>query len=125
VGSVHGTGFTGKNLRTRYNFPSGQTAAGWHAYGMIWQPGSIQYYVDDPTNIYATYTPASLASLLGAVWPFDSDNAQFFITNLAGGGNWPRPPNSSTPFPSQTLVDYVRVYANGDPPAANAAKTRR
>jgi len=125
MGSVHGTGFTGSNLGTRYNFPSGQTAAGWHAYGMIWQPGSIQYYLDGPANIYATYTPASLASLPGAVWPFDSGNAQFFIINLAVGGTWPGSPTSSTPFPSATLVDYVRVYANGDPAPANAAKTRR
>lgn len=111
AGSVHGTGFTGANLGTQYLFPSGQTAAGWHTYGMIWQPGSIQYYIDDPTNIYATYTPASLNSLSGAVWSFDSGNAQFFIINLAVGGSWPGSPNGTTPFPSQTLVDYVRVYA--------------
>ena len=35
-GSIHGTGFTGGNLGTVYNFPTGQTAAGWHTYGMIW-----------------------------------------------------------------------------------------
>jgi beta-glucanase (GH16 family) len=114
-GSIHGTGFTGGNLGTTYYFQSGQTAAGWHTYGMIWQPGSIQYYVDDPTKIYATYTPASLNSLPGAVWPFDSGNAQFFIVNLAVGGDWPGNPNSTTPFPSETLVDYVRVYAYGNP----------
>ncbi len=111
AGSIHGTGFTGANLGTQYYFPSGQTAAGWHTYGMIWQPGSIQYYIDNPTNIYATYTPASLNSLSGAVWPFDSGNAMFFIVNLAVGGSWPGNPNGTTPFPSQTLVDYVRVYA--------------
>jgi beta-glucanase (GH16 family) len=115
AGSIHGIGFTGENLGTKYNFPSGQTAAGWHTYGMIWQPGSVQYYIDDPGNIYATYTPASLNSLTGAVWPFDSGNAQFFILNLAVGGSWPGSPNSSTPFPSETLVDYVRVYALGNP----------
>lgn len=110
-GSVHGTGFVGENLGTRFSFPGGQTAAGWHTYGMIWQPGSVQYYIDDPANIYASFTPASLASLPGAVWPFDSGNAQFFILNLAVGGSWPGSPDSTTPFPSATLVDYVRVYA--------------
>jgi beta-glucanase (GH16 family) len=82
---------------------------------MIWQPGSVQYYIDDPSNTYATYTQASLNSLPGAVWPFDSGNAQFFIINLAVGGSWPGSPNSSTPFPSETLVDYVRVYALSNP----------
>ena len=111
MGSVHGTGFFGTNLGTRYNFPTGQTAAGWHTYGMIWSPGKIQYYIDDPANIYATYTPTSITSLPGSAWPFDSGNAQFFILNLAVGGSWPGSPTSSTPFPSETLVDYVRVYA--------------
>lgn len=112
-GSIHGAGFTGQNLGTRYSFPSGQTAAGWHTYGLIWQPGSVRYYIDDPTHTYATYTSASLASLSGAIWPFDSGNAQFFILNLAVGGSWPGSPNSTTPFPSTTLVDYIRVYAPG------------
>ena len=111
AGSIHGTGFTGENLGSRYNFPAGQTAAGWHTYGMIWKPGSIQFYIDDPGKIYATYTPASLASFPGAAWPFDSGNAQYVIVNLAVGGSWPGNPTSGTPFPSQTLVDYVRVYA--------------
>ena len=110
-GSIHGTGFTGENLGTRYNFPSGQTAAGWHTYGMIWKPGSVQFYIDEPSNVYASYTPASLARFPGAAWPFDSGNAQFLIVNLAVGGSWPGNPTGSTPFPSQTLVDYVRVYA--------------
>jgi len=111
AGSIHGMGFTGETLGVEYHFPSGQTAAGWHTYGMIWQPGSIQYYIDDPGIIYATFTPASLTSLAGAVWPFDSGNAQFFILDLAVGGSWPGKPNNATPFPSQTLVDYVRAYA--------------
>jgi len=112
-GSIHGTGFTGENLGTRYSFPSGQTAAGWHTYGMIWKPGSIQFYIDDPGNIYASYTPASLTSFPGAIWPFDSGNAQYVIVNLAVGGSWPGKPANSTPFPSESLVDYVRVYALG------------
>jgi beta-glucanase (GH16 family) len=121
AGSIHGTGFTGQYLGTMYYFPSGQTAAGWHTYGMIWQPGSVQFYIDDPANIYATYTPASLSSFAGAVWPFDSGNAQFFIVNLAVGGSWPGNPNSTTPFPSETLVDYVRVYSYASPAPTIAA----
>jgi len=111
-GSVHGTGFTGTNLGTRYNFPAGETAAGWHTYGMIWSKGSVAYYVDDPTRPYVTYTPSSISGLSGSVWPFDSGQASFIILNLAIGGSWPGNPNSSTPFPSQMLVDYVRIYTN-------------
>jgi beta-glucanase (GH16 family) len=113
-GSVHGTGFTGgTGLGTQYPFPSGQTAAQWHTYGMIWSPGSVQYYIDAPSTVYATYTPSSLAALNdGAVWPFDDGQSNFIILNLAIGGSWPGPPDSSTPFPSEMLVDYVRIYTN-------------
>jgi len=109
-GSIHGTGFTGGNLGTTYDFPSGQTAAGWHTYGMIWSPGSVAYYVDNPAQPYVTYTPSSLSGLSGAVWPFDAGQSNFIILNLAVGGDWPGSPNGSTPFPSQMLVDYVRIY---------------
>lgn len=112
VGSVHGPGFTGTLLGTTYNFPSGETASTWHTYGMIWSPGKVQYYIDDPSNIYATYTPSSLAGIAGATWPFDNGQSNFIILNLAIGGDYPGSPNSSTPFPSEMLVDYVRLYTN-------------
>ena len=113
-GSVHGTGFTGgTGLGTQYNFPSGQTAGGeFHTYGMIWSPGSVSYYVDDPTQPYVTYTPSSLSGLSGAAWPFDAGQSNFILLNLAIGGDYPGPPDSSTPFPSEMLVDYVRIYTN-------------
>jgi len=111
-GSIHGTGFTGGNLGTRFSFPAGQTAAGWHTYGMIWSKGSVAYYVDDPTQPYITYTPASIAALSGSVWPYDSGQANFIILNMAVGGSWPGSPDSTTPFPAQMLVDYVRIYTN-------------
>jgi len=110
-GSILGTGFTGGNLGTQYDFPAGQTASGWHTYGMIWSKGSVSYYVDDPSAPYITYTPASIGSFGGSVWPFDS-GPSFIVLNLAVGGSWPGSPNSSTPFPSQMLVDYVRIYTN-------------
>jgi beta-glucanase (GH16 family) len=110
-GSIHGTGFTGNNLGTQYDFPAGQTAAGWHTYGMIWSKGSVSYYIDTPATPYATYTPSSISGFSGAVWPFDA-GPSFIILNLAVGGSWPGSPNSSTPFPSTMLVDYVRVYTN-------------
>jgi beta-glucanase (GH16 family) len=111
-GSIHGTGFTGSNLGTTYDFPSGETASGWHTYGMIWSKGSVAYYVDDPTQPYVTYTPSSISGFSGSAWPFDGGQANFIILNLAVGGDWPGSPNSSTPFPAQMLVDYVRIYTN-------------
>lgn len=112
-GSIHGTGFTGgTGLGTVFNFPTGQTAAQWHTYGMIWKKGSVSYYVDDPTQPYIAYTTANMTSLSGATWPFDAGQSNFILLNLAIGGDWPGSPNSSTPFPSEMLIDYVRIYSN-------------
>jgi beta-glucanase (GH16 family) len=102
-GSVHGTGLNGG---IQYH-PAGFSAAAWHTYGMIWAKGRIQYYVDTPSNVYATFTPSSQAG----TWPFDA-GPEFVILNLAVGGDWPGSPDATTVFPSEILVDYVRIYAN-------------
>lgn len=111
-GSIHGTGFTGTSLGTTYFFPSGETAAGWHTYGMIWQKGSVSYYIDDPSNPYVTYSTSSISGLSGAKWPFDTGQSAFLILNIAVGGSWPGSPDSTTTFPAEMLVDYVRIYTN-------------
>ena len=107
-GSIHGQGFTGTSIGLPYtasgNMPFSE---GFHTFGLIWAPGKVEYYVDSPSNVYATFTPASLPE--GAVWPFDSGKF-FFIFNLAIGGDWPGPPNQATHFPAEMLVDYVRVW---------------
>jgi beta-glucanase (GH16 family) len=112
-GSVHGIGFTGDvGLGTVYHFAGGANAAEWHTYGMIWGKDKVAYYVDDPSHPYVTYTTRDLKALQGAVWPFDDGQSNFLLINLAIGGDWPKSPDASTPFPAEMLVDYVRVYAN-------------
>jgi len=106
-GSVHMTngGFTHSYSAT------GFSAAAFHTYGMIWTPGQVEFYVDSPSNYYAVYTSAQVTAG-GGTWPFDSGNDMFILLNLAVGGTWPGSPNSSTVFPAQMLVDYVRIYTN-------------
>jgi len=101
--SIHGTGLNGGQPYTTAGF----SAAAWHTYGMIWTKGQIQYYIDDQTKPYETFTSATQAG----TWPFDQ-GPQFIILNLAVGGDWPGSPNATTVFPSSMLVDYVRIYAN-------------
>ena len=112
IGSIHGTGFTGTNLGATYHFPSGTTAADWHTYGMIWKPGEVAYYIDNPAAPYVTYKTSDIAGLAGSVWPFDNGQSNFFIINLAVGGDWPGAPDGTTPFPSQMDIDYIRIYTN-------------
>ena len=69
-------------------------------------PGRMQFYLDDPTNIYATYTPADLRK--DAIWPFDTGEF-FLILNLALVGTWGGLIDDSI-LPQRMTVDYVRVY---------------
>ncbi len=111
-GSIHGPGFTGGAISTPYYFPDSVTAATFHTYGMIWKPGSVAYYVDDPSAPYVTYTSAQVVQgYAGASWPFDA-GANFMLLNLAVGSGFPGAPDGTTTFPATTLIDYVRVYAN-------------
>lgn len=101
--SVHGTGLNGG---TPYH-PAGFSAADWHTYGMIWTKGQLEFYVDDDTKPYETFTPSTISG----TWPFDQ-GPQFILLNLAVGGDWPGNVNSTTAFPSEMQVDYVRIYTN-------------
>ena len=72
-----------------------------HVFTIIWQENSITWYVD-----YKQYYEATSSTI-----KFDSFNLpQFFIFNVAVGGNWPGAPNASTVFPQTMTVDYVRVF---------------
>lgn len=108
AGSVHGGASSSAEVNgTQQYHPTGFSAATWHTYGMIWTKGEIQYYIDSPTNIYATFNTSNF----NGRWPFDQ-GPMFILLNLAVGGDWPGSPDATTQFPSTMLVDYVRIYAN-------------
>jgi len=123
-GSIHGTGFTGTAIGTRYKLANNaKFSDGFHTFGILWSPKQVKYYVDDPKNVYATYTQSGLPR--GAVWPFDTGKF-FFILNLAVGGYWPGSPDATSIFPQEMLIDYVRVYAEpGDSSARTTAAARK
>ncbi|MGE2834436.1 glycoside hydrolase family 16 protein [Mycobacterium sp. SMC-4] len=80
-------------------------AGQFHTYWVERTPGRIVTGIDDRTLL--TVTPADLAE--GGRWVFDAPF--FLLLNLAVGGDWPGPPDHSTPNPSTMLVDWVRVVA--------------
>jgi beta-glucanase (GH16 family) len=73
-----------------------------HEYWLHWQPDNITIGVDGTT--LATFTPSSLPP--GARWVFN--HPMYAVLNVAVGGDWPGPPDASTPFPATMLVDWVR-----------------
>ena len=74
-----------------------------HVFSLVWEENAMWWYVDDV--IYKEITPADLGN---QDYPFNKD--LFFIFNLAVGGNLPGPPDDTTVFPQQLVVDYIRVF---------------
>ncbi len=77
-----------------------------HVYGVIWTEESMKFYIDTPDNIYYEYSPSTKND---DTWPFYKD--QFFILNIAVGGNWGGAQGvDDSIFPQTMEIDYVRVY---------------
>jgi beta-glucanase (GH16 family) len=107
-GSLHGPSTIGRtsDVTAPFSLPAGQNFADdFHLYAVEWEPNTIRFYVD--TALYATFNSSQWPA--GGSWVFD--HPFFIILNVAVGGDWPGPPDSTTVFPQQMLVDYVRVYA--------------
>jgi beta-glucanase (GH16 family) len=79
-------------------------SGGFHTYSVEWEPERISFMLDG--SVYKTITPADLPA--GAAWPFKHPFS--LLMDLAVGGEWPGSPNTSTKFPAQMLVDWVRVW---------------
>jgi beta-glucanase (GH16 family) len=107
--TLHGPRYFGSNgLWHDFKLPNGARIddGSFHTYGIIWSPGLIQFYVDDPANIYFIHDASDLPE--GGAWVFD--HPFYLMMSLAVGGDWAGDPDASTPTPADVLVDYVRVY---------------
>lgn len=105
TGTAHWQNASGSHASKgdNYNLSSGNFSKQFHVFSLIWKQDTLQWLVDD--QLYVTVT----ANDTGAEsYPFNAN--QFFIFNVAVGGDWPGPPDSSTAFPQRMFVDYVRVF---------------
>lgn len=104
-GSLHGPGYSGGgNIGAEFAVSGGKLNEDFHVYAVEWEPNRIRWQLDGVTFFEAT--PARLPA--GTRWVYD--HPHFIILNLAVGGNYVGPVDSSTVFPQQMKVDYVRVY---------------
>jgi beta-glucanase (GH16 family) len=81
-----------------YTNPTPLTA-GWHTYAIDWEPGQLTWYIDGVQRARLSRSDVPTTP-------------RYLMLNLAVGGShsWPGAPDGSTPFPSQTKVDWVRVW---------------
>lgn len=107
--TLHGTAHYGpdwpdnKFIGDTLVLPTGDFSDDFHVFSIVWEKDVIRWYLDGVR--YHVIRPTDVQPHR---YPF---NERFhFILNVAVGGNWPGNPNSTTVFPQQMLVDYVRVY---------------
>lgn len=103
--TVHGPGYSGAHgVGSRIVLGADTLKNDFHVYAIEWQENEVRWFVDSQEVFKVT--PDKIPA--GAKWVYD--HPFFIILNLAVGGGWPGYPDSTTVFPQQLLVDYVRVY---------------
>ncbi len=104
-GTVHTQSFNhiqGTQKGDQLSVPTATT--GFHTYAIEWFEDRIDFFVDDEK--YFTFNNTGNGS---NDWPFDQPF--FLVLNTAVGGNWGGQRGvDDKAFPTQMLVDYVRVY---------------
>lgn len=102
--NVHGTVHWDANGYASFGRASGPLDFNqYHVYSIEWDANYIRWFVDG-----IQFNEILIQNGTGNTEEFQKPF--FILLNMAVGGNWPGSPNGSTPFPSQMLVDYVRVY---------------
>lgn len=86
-----------------YSLSSGDFSKQFHVFSLVWADNNIQWYVDDQK-----YLDVSISNVGAIDYPFNLN--QFFVFNVAVGGNWPGSPDYTTEFPQRMFVDYIRVF---------------
>lgn len=103
MGTMHGPGYSGAIGLTKWNRQKYNIADDFHVYAIEWDKDQVSWFYDGQK--YSTYTRSDVGT---RKWVFDQPF--FIILNLAVGGQLPGPVGLKTTFPTQMLVDYVRVY---------------
>lgn len=123
LGSLHfGSGWPHRDHRTAvYPLADGDSAERFHVYAVEWDPGCIRWLVDGVAYAQQRFWwSCSRRSDRGGLpprdsgdlnpWPAPFDRPFHLLLNLAVGGGLPGPPDHTTAFPAEFVVDYVRVY---------------
>lgn len=103
IGTLHGPGYSGALGISRWNRQTYDIADDFHTYAIEWEANEIRWYYDG--EHYHTVTRDDVGE---REWVFDQPF--FIILNQAIGGTLGGIIGLDTEFPTQVLVDYVRVY---------------
>jgi len=101
-GTLH-YGWPWRFISTPFNLSSGDFSQNYHIFTVEWQNGVIRWYVDNKL-----YKKEDWWFTSGGTFPAPFDRPFYIVLNV---GIWAQvPPDQSTVFPEQMIVDWVRVY---------------
>lgn len=96
--TVHwGQSYTTGHQSDGSQFTGTDFSADFHTFGLEWDPDKIVWTIDGVER--KTHTGAGVPQV-----------DMYIILNLAIGGGWPGAPDSTTTFPGNYEIDYVRAY---------------
>ncbi len=70
--------------------------ASYHVFSVIWQPGSLTWFIDGIQRCHITQGVAN--------------TSMYLLLDTCIGGKWGGSPDNTTVFPAYSSIDYVRVY---------------
>lgn len=88
-----------------FTLKEGTFADDFHTFAVDWQEGKITWLIDGKP--YQTQTKWDSQ---GGKFPAPFNERFHVVLNVAVGGEFLGPPDATTKFPAQMVVDYVRVY---------------
>jgi beta-glucanase (GH16 family) len=77
-------------------------------YWAEWNSTTIRIGVNE--FVYSQINTTILPESINPVWAFRGMWPYYMILNIGIGGPWPGPPDNTTIWPQQMIVDWVRVY---------------
>ena len=100
-GAIHWNYYGHLSRTSSYTIDNDKFSSGFHIFSVIWTPYKMIWLVDNQQFFFLNRSEIP-------EFPFDLN--QFFVMNVAIGGNWPGSPDATTLFPQHMIVDYIKVY---------------
>jgi beta-glucanase (GH16 family) len=100
-GSVHWNSNGHQSRSGSFTLNGNKFSSGFHTFSVVWTPNQLKWLVDEQEFFNLSRSGIN-------AFPFNFP--QFFIFNIAVGGNWPGKPDQTTQFPQHMIVDYIKVY---------------
>ncbi|MEO9589997.1 glycoside hydrolase family 16 protein [Rhodopirellula bahusiensis] len=107
LGTLHHGAPWPNNIHTgdEYTLEQGTFADDFHTFAVNWRANEIEWLVDGESVQKQTKWESS-----GGEYPAPFDQPFHLLLNVAVGGGFLGPPDATTEFPVQMLVDSVKIY---------------